>query len=125
MKIELDGLIFPTTENAFQASKSLDQEVRKYFLRLSPDEAKKLGRQIQCRPDWEDVKDDVMCQILKKKYKHPLIRKWLLATGDAYLEETNTWGDTYWGVCKGVGKNKLGRLIMRIRQEIRDELEVN
>lgn len=43
----------------------------------------------------------------------------LLATGTRYLEETNTWGDTYWGVCEGKGLNMLGKTLMQVRDELR------
>ena len=61
-----------------------------------------------------------MEEALRIKFSNPKLRKALLDTGDEYLEEGNTWGDQYWGVCNGVGKNKLGKLLMKIRQEIKE-----
>ena len=61
-------------------------------------------------------------QINKKKFKaNPAIRKQLLNTGDAIIIEKNNWGDTIWGVCKGVGENYMGRILMRIRKELLNE----
>ena len=82
-------------------------------------EAKRLGRRVDLRPDWERVKDDVMHAVLQAKFAVPELRDALLATGDAELVESNTWGDVYWGVCGGRGRNQLGRTLMRIRDDIR------
>lgn len=57
------------------------------------------------RPDWEDVKVDIMLGLLRQKFQHPELGAKLLATGDAYLVEGNTWGDTFWGVFNGKGQN--------------------
>jgi len=64
-----------------------------------------------------------MKSCLQEKFSDPLLRKKLLATGNATLIEGNTWGDTYWGVCKGKGQNKLGKLLMELRSELRDNAE--
>ena len=93
--------------------------VRKLFLDLrTPGEAKKLGRRINLRPDWETAKDQVMEKLLRQKFQIPELRRLLTNTGTARLEEGNTWGDTYWGTVNGVGQNKLGLTLMRIRDEI-------
>jgi predicted NAD-dependent protein-ADP-ribosyltransferase YbiA (DUF1768 family) len=55
------------------------------------------------------------------KYQDPVLRSKLLATDDAYLEETNGWFDRFWGVCLGTGHNHLGKILMKVRQRIRDE----
>lgn len=119
--IEYEGMFFPSTEAAYQAAKSLDPEVRAKFLGLSFRESKELGRKIECRKDWDTVRIPVMRMILRKKFKNADLRKKLLDTGDAYLEETNSWNDCFWGVCKGVGENHLGKLLMEIREEIKEE----
>lgn len=114
------GAIYPTTEHAYQAAKSLDPMVRKRIREAKrPHDAKKKGRAIELRPDWEEVKDDVMLELLRQKFKTPELRQKLVETGDAYLEEGNWWGDVYWGVCKGKGLNKLGLLLMQVRREVR------
>ena len=80
-----------------------------------------MGRQVQLRPDWEQVKDGIMEEIVHAKFFQiePFARK-LVATGNAELIEGNTWGDTYWGVDLHTmqGQNKLGKILMKIRDEL-------
>lgn len=116
-----DYITYPTVEHYFQAMKTLDKGVRFYIaIQATPGKAKRLGRRLDLRPDWEFIKDSIMEEALRIKFSNPKLRKALLDTGDEYLEEGNTWGDQYWGVCNGVGKNKLGKLLMKIRQEIKE-----
>lgn len=71
------------------------------------------------RGDWEAVKDSVMYEICKAKFsQNPDLADQLVATKDAELIEGNTWGDRIWGVCDGVGENRLGKILMRIRAEM-------
>ena len=71
------------------------------------------------RKDWEQVKDDIMYEVVRAKFiQHPILAQQLLDTRDAELIEGNNWGDTYWGVCNGYGKNMLGRILMRVRDEL-------
>ena len=111
---------YPTSEHAFQSAKSRDDRERERIRAASsPAEAKRLGRRADLRCEWEQVKDDVMHSVLLAKFAVPELRDALLATGDAELVEGNTWGDVYWGVCGGRGRNQLGRTLMRIRDDIR------
>jgi hypothetical protein len=104
-------------EAAFQASKTLNALERlTVSLSQTPNEAKKLGRQVSMRSDWENIKFDVMLELLNQKFSYPYYRDLLKATGDAYLEETNPWNDKIWGVCNGVGMNWLGKLLMKVRE---------
>lgn len=121
--IEYDGIMYPSSEHAFQAQKT-SSVYRQVFAECeSPSDAKHLGRSCKLRIDWEEVKDDVMYGICLAKFtQHPHLAERLLATEDAYLEEGNHWNDTYWGICRGVGKNKLGIILMRIREEIKNEV---
>ena len=90
--------------------------------KLNPSEAKRLGRRVRLRSDWEQVKYDVMLDVVRAKFnQHPDLAQKLLATGDEELVEGNDWGDTYWGVCNGRGKNMLGKILMRVRAELRGE----
>lgn len=85
------------------------------FYLLDPSEAKRLGRRVKLREDWEEVKELVMYEICYHKFsQNPDIRKMLLDTGDAELIEGNTWGDKI-----GVGENRLGKILMRIRNELK------
>lgn len=110
---------FPSTEHAYQAAKTLDMAARSAIQALPTcGQAKRAGQQLALRSDWEQVKRDVMLDLQRQKYAVPELRSLLDATGDAELIEGNTWGDTYWGVCRGVGQNWLGRLLMQVRDEI-------
>lgn len=119
-EVVFEGIKYPSSENAYQAAKSLDIDVRKQFTNISPNESKKLGRKISMRQDWESVKYSVMFQIVLDKFtRHRNFGDLLIETGDKYLEETNYWGDKIWGVCDGVGKNWLGKILMDVRTQIR------
>ncbi|MDE0458805.1 MAG: NADAR family protein [Chromatiales bacterium] len=114
------GKTWATAEAPFQASKTRDERLRERIRAASsPGEAKRLGRRADLRCEWERIKDDVMLSVLQAKFAVPELRDALLATGDAELVEGNTWGDVYWGVCDGRGRNQLGRTLMRIREDIR------
>lgn len=111
--ILFDGVPVATVEHAYQASKTFDPEQRAVIARaFSPGQAKRLGRHVQLRPDWEHDKVLVMAELVRIKFRNPHLRGLLLATGDALLVEGNDWGDTYWGVCRGVGLNMLGKILM-------------
>lgn len=125
VNINYEGHVYPSTENAFQAAKLLDVKDRAPFTTCSPSEARKLGQLIQLRADWEFVKERIMYDVNWKKFSESeTLKQKLLATKTAYLEETNTWGDTYWGACNGKGHNRLGLILMSIRKNIRDDLNM-
>lgn len=118
--IEYDGFTFSCSEAAYQAMKSLDRAKRAEFVELDAFQAKRKGRSVKMRKDWEEVKDQVMYDICLAKFsQHDFLKEKLLKTGEAELIEGNHWGDIYWGVCKGRGKNQLGKTLMRIREEIK------
>lgn len=118
--VEYEGRTYPSSECAYQAAKSLDPEVRRFFETVSNSmSARRWGNKIQLRPDWDIARYDIMYQILKSKFKIPKLRKMLIDTEDAYLEEGNMHGDKYWGTVKGQGQNNLGKLLMKIRDEIK------
>jgi ribA/ribD-fused uncharacterized protein len=118
-KVVLDGLEFPTLENAYQAAKNFDIDRRKMFTTLTPGKAKKEGQKTLKRPDWEGVKTLIMKILVKDKFtRNPELQKQLLATENAELIEGNTWGDTFWGVCNGKGQNHLGKILMEVREEL-------
>lgn len=118
-----NGLIYQNAEAAFHAQKTLNQEERYKFINLQANEAKRLGRQIKLREDWEEIKENVMYEIVKRKFtQNSTLKKMLLDTQEEELIEGNFWHDKYWGVDQvtGVGLNKLGKILMRVRKEIRD-----
>lgn len=114
-----EGETYPSVEHAYVAAKTLDLELRREIRTVnSPGSVKRIGRGITLRPDWEAVKLEVMEHLLREKFKDPTLRSQLIATADQELVEGNHWGDTFWGVCRGVGQNNLGRLLMKIRSEV-------
>jgi hypothetical protein len=118
----ISGKYYPTVEHYFQAMKTLDpKEHDRIRFCEGPGHAKRLGRECHLRSDWEQIKEAVMLNGLRHKFSHPSLRDQLLATKDAILEEGNTWHDTYWGkdLNTGEGENKLGKLLMFVRSEIR------
>ncbi len=119
--VEYRGRIYPAVENAYMSAKTDSVEFKELMTTVEPKEAKKLGQTCALRPDWEDIKFSVMLALQRIKFKDPVLAKLLLATGDKYLEETNSWNDTYWGVCNGRGQNFLGKALMQVRKELQDE----
>ena len=119
-----EGMEYPTSEHAFQAAKTLDVELRKQIANdPSPFHAKKMGRSVDMRADWEERKYDIMKEIVLAKFcQHPKLAQKLLATGDAPLEEGNHHGDTTWGTVDGQGKNWLGIILMLVREEIKKQI---
>ena len=115
-----DGIIYPSSEHAYQAFKSKSLSERKVISRLSsPQEAKRAGKKLRAREDWEFVKLSVMESIVRIKFTtDPFLKTKLVNTGDRELIEGNWWGDTFWGVCKGIGQNNLGKILMKIRKEL-------
>ena len=117
-------LIYGSNEAAFQAQKCRTQHEKYAFTEMRPARAKKEGRLLDLRSDWEAVKVTVMEEIVRAKFTQNEDLKWrLISTGDAYLEEGNTWHDTFWGVDAktGEGLNHLGRILMKIREELKKE----
>lgn len=121
--VTLDGMLCPSVEHAFQAAKTLHMgERRKVIDAQTPGIAKRMGRAVELRPDWEDIKIDVMRDLVKQKFiSTPALASKLLETSGSWLIEGNNWGDKFWGVCNesGEGLNWLGKILM----ELRDELE--
>ena len=116
--IEYEGILYPSTEHAYQAAKTLDQVERQKMASMgTARESKKYGSNLEIRPDWNEVKVSVMLDVVRKKFENLALRIKLLETGNAELIEGNTWNDTFWGVCNGVGENNLGKVLMQVREE--------
>lgn len=111
------GWWWSSTEHAYQAMKAEDMDDFKAILHCdTPGQAKRMGKNVRMREDWEEIKLGVMRAVVTEKFtqNHHLMML-LQNTEDAELIEGNTWGDTYWGVCRGVGENNLGKILMEIR----------
>lgn len=140
-EVRFEEAVYPTIEHAFQAAKTLSPEERLPFQQadVPPGKTKRMGRQLTLRPDWEAVKEEVMLSLLRYKFSdaHSELCELLKGTGDTELIEGNLWHDQIWGDCycnlgedgclSGTakpsciesGQNKLGKLLMKVRDEIR------
>ena len=120
---EVDGKPWQTVEHYFQAMKFAGTP-HEYAVQIAPAPmlAKQIGndRDRPLRPDWDEVKDDVMRRAVRAKFEQNLdIRAVLLGTGDEELIEAAR-NDSYWGCgADGMGKNMLGKVLMEVRGELR------
>lgn len=118
-----NGTLWPHSEAAYQAAKATSREDYESFIKMKPGESKRHGRKISVRSDWEEVKYDIMCEIVYEKFRqNPDLTERLLATGHAHLEEGNNHGDQIWGVCpprSSQGSNLLGKILMDVREQLR------
>jgi len=115
--VEYNNKVYNNNEAAFHAQKDISRADE--FTGLIPRDAKRLGRSVKLREDWEEVKYNEMFNIVYAKFsQNEDLAKKLKETGSAYLEETNTWKDKYWGVYNGIGENNLGKILMSVRDLI-------
>jgi ribA/ribD-fused uncharacterized protein len=115
---------FKSVEAFFVGMKSKDWAYRKRVAEeFNMGEVKRLGRSVKLRKDWFEIKRDVMLFGLRYKFgnENKGLKEKLLATGNEMLVEGNWWNDKYWGIClkSGEGRNELGKLLMKVREEIR------
>jgi ribA/ribD-fused uncharacterized protein len=112
-----------SAEHYFQAMKCVSRDdALRIMACVSPTEAKKLGRRVEMRDDWHEVRDGFMLASLRYKFStFPHLAEKLLATAPIELVEENWWGDKYWGVSNGIGENVLGKLLMMVRDELADK----
>ena len=124
VSVEYNGLTYGSTEAAFQAQKCITDEERIAFTEYRSAQSKKAGRDVKLRADWEDVKVGIMEEIVRAKFtQHDELAQLLIATGDKIIIEGNNWGDVFWGVDTrtGKGENHLGKILMKIREELKKE----
>lgn len=114
-KITYNGHTYECIESAFHAQK--DPSRASEFEGLDGRAAKRLGRQVNLRSDWNTARLQIMEEILRIKFRNPYLAKKLKAVTEPIVEE-NTWNDTFWGVCNGVGENHLGILLEKIKNEL-------
>lgn len=130
-EIQCDGLIYKSVEAFYVAMKFNNDQIfnGKHYsvgdfremisLTPSPGLVKKIGQKIIIRSDWDVRKLGFMNWAIREKFKDINLLELLLSTGDMDIIETNNWGDTFWGVCNGSGKNHLGKILMKVRDELR------
>ena len=121
------SLSYNSSEHAFMAEKTLDEDLKEWIRsQPSPGKAKREGKKVPLRADWEDVKIQIMYAIVFEKFsQNNRLKALLLSTGNRYLEEGNTWHDCFWGVChcpkcNHTGKNSLGQILMLVRSQLRE-----
>lgn len=125
--IVYDGLTFSSVEAAYQAQKYKDPAEKEKFTHYPAYIAKRAGKKKKgLREDWDEVKLDIMTDLIKYKFNYPPYLESLLSTYPEELIEGNSWHDNYWGnctceECKDIpGENYLGKILMKIRD---DEIE--
>jgi len=118
-EVTYEDVTYPTLEHAFQAAKTLVPNERKMILLArTPGRAKRLGKTVTLRKNWNRLRLRIMEGLLRQKFRQYTDDYFkLMHTAGRDLIEGNHWNDTYWGICKGKGKNHLGKLLMKIRDE--------
>jgi ribA/ribD-fused uncharacterized protein len=118
--ITYQNITYPSTENAYQAHKFNEIETREFIATLSPSKSKIYANdnKKKWRKDFDSFKVNLMIELNRLKYATEPFYSALIDTEDKYLEETNYWKDSFWGVFEGVGNNTLGKIIMDIRNEL-------
>jgi ribA/ribD-fused uncharacterized protein len=119
VSIAYEGNIYPTVEHAYQAAKTLsDREAALIQACRTPGDAKRMGRRLTIRPDWDQIKRSVMLELLRLKFRDHPYKGLLTATDGTIMIEGNYWGDVYWGMFRGKGQNVLGQLLTQVRSEL-------
>lgn len=113
-----NNFVFPSVENAYQASKCAIEEDKLEFVTVSAGKAKRMGRQVPLRTDWESVKVDIMKNLVYQKFSNKDLQSKLLATLPNELIEGNDWNDTFWGKCNNIGEDMLGKILMEVRDTL-------
>jgi ribA/ribD-fused uncharacterized protein len=122
-KFILDDKVWETTEHYYQAMKTLDPNEQEQVRNAAKaNDARLLGQKVTLRADFNEVKDQLMRTCLLAKFnQHLCLKQQLIDTGDDELIEDSKV-DAYWGIgADGNGQNKLGKLLMEIRSELRNE----
>lgn len=124
VQIKYEGKVYPSVEHAYISAKSDDDGWKQLCAssKYRAGDLKQVSKDIELREDWEDVKVFIMYDLLKLKFTQQPFKNKLLDTGDIELIEGNWWGDEFWGinVNTDTGQNILGKLLMKIRREIRN-----
>lgn len=123
--VTYNGRTYANSESAFQAEKTLVDSEKDKFLNVEPALAKKMGRKLTLRPDWDEVRYSIMLDIVRAKFKqNPDLAEALVALDcDSIVENTTGWHDNIWGKCycskcQGNGKNFLGEILFKVKQEL-------
>jgi ribA/ribD-fused uncharacterized protein len=124
--VQFEGIQYPSVEHAYQAAKSMDKDERITIRNAkTAAEAKRWGKRVKkLRPSWDEVKLEIMEYLIGEKFAPGTTLAGKLASTEPHeLIEGNWWGDTFWGVCRGVGQNHLGKLLMKQRALVIEHYE--
>jgi len=117
---------YRSVEHAYQAFKADNEAEHEYIRNLDTSgKAKRAGKNVSMRKDWESIKYDLMLDLLRVKFDDIKLANKLIDTGDDILIEGNYWHDNLWGDCTCekckdiVGKNWLGEQLMIVRSEVK------
>lgn len=129
--IAFEGEVFPTAEHAYQAGKARKPEVRQWLLNApTPALVAMAAHNLytwDIVPNWSQIKFDRMLEVLRAKFtQHEDLRRILISTGSARLVESGRVDNAVnrtWGEVNGRGLNKLGLLLMQVRDELRVSVE--
>ena len=123
--VEVHGVFYPTNEHAFQVLKTDDPAEREKVRQAkTPASAKALGKRVTLRDGWDRERFELMERVVRAKFADADLAAKLLATGERELIEGNSWRDTTWGCVRGKdgewkGRNELGKILMRVRAEVK------
>ena len=129
-KIEHQGITYPTVEHFYVAMKVNDEQLingryytpgdfREMVSKISsPGHVKKIGSKVKLRKNWNEQKLEFMNWAIREKFSDTTLKELLISTGNSELIEGNYWNDRFWGVCNGKGDNNLGKILMKVRDEI-------
>jgi ribA/ribD-fused uncharacterized protein len=124
--VVFNNTAYKSVEHAYQALKTTDLQARnKIMVADTAGKAKRLGRFVILRGNWESYKLPLMGKLVECKFtQNSSLQGLLLSTGIAQLEEGNKWGDTFWGVdmLTGYGQNQLGLILMYVRDKLRSRI---
>ena len=131
--MKYEGVVYRTLEHAYQAAKTTDIDKRIIISNLQyPSGAKKYGKYIDLRPNWDEIKLDIMLELLQLKFKpNTSLGTMLINTYPLLLVEGNNWHDNFWGECRCVKcndcikSNNLGVLLMKVRNILRSSTDEN
>jgi N-glycosidase YbiA len=125
---EMNDKTWKTAEHAYQAMKADNEEGQEWVRKaVTPAIAKKRGRQVIIRSDWDEIKLQIMKSVVYHKFiLNTYLYSKLLDTGAEDLVEFTTWGDTYWGVDTNYnGENHLGKILMEVREKLYESIQIN
>lgn len=120
VNITYETILYPSVEHAYQACKTDSLDIKILIAKIDkPELVKKISRYINLIDNWDNKKLSIMEELIRLKFNNDNMKELLLMTNGLDLIEENNWGDTFWGICNGKGENNLGKLLMKVRNELK------